>query len=227
MKPIIGIVGWPYIDKDGDLIYEVPNEIVENIVKHNGIPFGIFSSQKERYQLKNLNDIPDLNNLEMKQINEMLEICDAIIKPGALRIYNFEKYIHDYTTNNNMPYLGICAGMQLMVKGSNVKNNTYINHRSNEEYVHKLKILKETLLYDILRKEEIVVNSRHSYHIEDVGDMRINAYALDGIIEGIENPNLDFHLGLQWHPEDLNDDNTDLLFESFIDSAKKYQKRKN
>ena len=71
-----------------------------------------------------------------------------------------------------------------------------------------------------------MVNSRHSYHIEDVGAMKINAYAPDNIIEGIENPNLDFHLGLQWHPEDLNDINTDKIFDAFIYSAKKYQKKK-
>lgn len=29
MKPIIGVIEWPYLDKDGDYIYEIPTQIVE------------------------------------------------------------------------------------------------------------------------------------------------------------------------------------------------------
>ena len=54
MKPIIGIVEWPYVDKDGDLIYEVVNPIVEKISKYGGIPIGIFPTQVEDFQNKKL-----------------------------------------------------------------------------------------------------------------------------------------------------------------------------
>jgi hypothetical protein len=61
MKPIIGVVEWPYTDKDGDLIYEVPNSIIEKISKYGGIPIGIFPTQIEEYQNKKSNDIPKLS----------------------------------------------------------------------------------------------------------------------------------------------------------------------
>ena len=159
----------------------------------------------------------------------MLSICDAIVKPGGSKIYEYERYIYDYTYKNDIPYLGICAGMQMMANYqrsiNNEKNNTNIEHYSKEEYIHTLKIIKDTLLYKILGKEEILVNSRHLYHIQSPGIHKVNAYSEDGIIEGIENPNKAFHLGLQWHPEILYDTNTDKIFDAFIESSKKIKKK--
>ena len=229
MKPIIGIVEWPYKDEDGDLIYEVPNNIVEKISKHGGIPVGIFPTQIEDFQNKRLSEIDELTFIEKLDLQETLDRVDAIIKPGALKIYGYERYIYDYAFNKDIPYLGICAGMQMMAgyqnnKYNNVKNETDIHH-SKEEYAHTLRILKDTLLYNILKEEEIMVNSRHRYHIESAGINEVNALSEDGIIEGIENRDKLFHLGVQWHPENLNDLNTNKIFDEFIESAKKVKRK--
>ena len=229
MKPIIGIVEWPYKDEDGDLIYEVPNNIVEKISKHGGIPVGIFPTQIEDFQNKRLSEIDELTFIEKQDLRESLDRVDAIIKPGALKIYGYERYIYDYAFNKDIPYLGICAGMQMMAgyqnnKYNNVKNETDIHH-SKEEYAHTLRILKDTLLYNILKEEEIMVNSRHRYHIESAGINEVNALSEDGIIEGIENRDKLFHLGVQWHPENLNDENTNKIFAEFIESAKKVKRK--
>lgn len=229
MKPIIGIVEWPYKDEDGDLIYEVPNNIVEKISIHGGIPVGIFPTQIEDFQNKRLSEIDELTFIEKQDLIESLDRVDAIIKPGALKIYGYERYIYDYAFNKDIPYLGICAGMQMMAgyqnnKYNNVKNETDIHH-SKEEYAHTLRILKDTLLYNILKEEEIMVNSRHRYHIANPGINEVNAISEDGIIEGIENRDKLFHLGVQWHPENLNDENTNKIFDEFIESAKKVKRK--
>lgn len=232
MKPIIGIVEWPYTDKDGDLIYEVVNSVIEKVSEHGGIPIGIFPTQIEDYQNKKIKEIKKLTLDEKDDLNQSLKICDAIIKPGALRIYGYERYIYNYVFEKNMPYIGICAGMQLMAfhkrEINNIKNpESNIIHHSKEEYAHEIKIEKGTLLYSILKKDEIMVNSRHNYHISDAGINKVSAYSQDGIIEAIENSNKDFQIGLQWHPEMLNDENTDNIFETFMYEAKKYRlKRK-
>lgn len=229
MKPIIGIIEWPYKDEDGDLIYEVPNNIVEKISKHGGIPVGIFPTQIEDYQNKRMAEIDELTFIEKNDLDESLERVDAIIKPGALRIYGYERYIYNYAFNKDIPYLGICAGMQMMAgyknsEYNNVKNENDIHH-SKEEYAHKLRILRDTLLYDILKEDEIMVNSRHRYHIENSGIHDINAVSEDGLIEGIENREKLFHLGVQWHPENLNDENTSKIFDEFIECAKKVKRK--
>lgn len=228
MKPIIGVVEWPYIDKDYDQIFEVPVSICNKIIKHGGIPMGIFPSIEADFTSKN---IKNLEQSEIYDLNRMISKCDAIIKPGAIRIYNYERLIHDYTVCQDMPFLGICAGMQLMAHygkpriENNIRNSSFISHHSPEQYAHKILINRDSLLFQILGKEQIMVNSKHNYHIQNCGDLKASAFAHDGYIEAIENPNCTFQLGLQWHPELIDDENSDMLFDAFIESAKRYTLR--
>jgi putative glutamine amidotransferase len=48
-----------------------------------------------------------------------------------------------------------------------------------------------------------------------------NAFAPDGLIEGVESMEDDFVLGVQWHPEDLADSEPKMksLFDAFIEAA--------
>ena len=53
------------------------------------------------------------------------------------------------------------------------------------------------------------VNSAHHQAVNVLGNGLItNSTSEDGIIEGIENPNLEFCIGVQWHPEFLIDEKT-------------------
>ena len=47
------------------------------------------------------------------------------------------------------------------------------------------------------------------------------AHANDGIIEAIESTTNHFILGTQWHPEYIEDEATNRLFEVFVNECKK------
>ena len=83
-------------------------------------------------------------------------------------------------------------------------------------------IKKDTLLYDILGQEEIMVNSFHNYHSEDNNIFKVNAISEDNIIEGIELSDKKFILGVQWHPESMIDSapNMKQLFFALVRYAK-------
>jgi len=232
MKPIIGIVEWPYLDKDGDKIYEVVNPIVEWVIRCGGRPVGLFPTNIDGFVDKRIPDLNELTEIELRELKEMVTMCDGIIKPGATKMYPHEHKIYQYAYDENIPYLGICAGMQIMrghnaEYSPNIKNDSNIIHQSKEEYVHKVQIVPNTLLYSILKKDEIMVNSRHNYHIPNAGIKNIAAYAEDGVIEALEDPNKLFHLGVQWHPEDLpiEDENSQIIFGEFIEASKNKSKR--
>lgn len=233
MRPNIGIIEWPYLDKDGDVIYEVLVPIIEWIIRCGGNPIGIFPPNIDDFLNKKVNEIKKLTDIEIITLKENLRLCDAIVKPGATRIYNHERIIYDITYKNNIPYLGICAGMQIMANHSsesiiNVKNDSDIKHHSKETHAHEVLINQKSKLYKMLKKEIIMVNSRHNYHVGNISDNIVSASSKDGIIEAIENSYLDFHLGLQWHPELLpkEDENSNIIFNELVEHAKVYKLKK-
>ena len=92
---------------------------------------------------------------------------------------------------------------------------------------HKVRIETDSKLHSIFNADEIMVNSFHHQAVKDLGEgFKAVAYSFDGIIEGIENNDYRFLIGVQWHPEGLIDKHADamLIFESFISEAINYKK---
>ena len=49
---------------------------------------------------------------------------------------------------------------------------------------------------------EIIVNSTHHQGVKDPGTLKVTAVSShDGLIEAVEIENLNFCIGVQWHPE--------------------------
>lgn len=108
----------PYQDKDGDVIYEILQPIIEWVVRSGGVPIGLFPTQIENYVEKRLRDIKKMSDIELRELRENISLCDAIIKPGALKVYDHEREIYKYALQKDIPYLGICAGMQIMASNN-------------------------------------------------------------------------------------------------------------
>ena len=94
-----------------------------------------------------------------------------------------------------------------------------ILEQCNYDEKYKIKIIKNTLLSEIINKEEIEVNSRHGYKIKNLGENKACSIAFDGVIEAIFKENLKFNLGIQWHLELLNDENSYKIFEKLVKST--------
>ena len=87
----------------------------------------------------------------------------------------------------------------------------------------EVKIKKNKKHYDILKKEEISVNSTHQQALKDIADVfMVTAKAEDGIIEAIESRKHRYVVGVQWHPEDLYKENKlfSRLFENLVNFSK-------
>jgi putative glutamine amidotransferase len=78
-------------------------------------------------------------------------------------------------------------------------------HLGDNGYRHEVRVKPQTILAEVVGREQIVVNSRHKQAIRTLGrGLRVNATAPDGIIEGFEDPSLPLFLAVQWHPENLS-----------------------
>ena len=62
---------------------------------------------------------------------------------------------------------------------------------------------RNSILYEVFQKDEIIVNSWHHQAVKDLGNnLKITSVAQDGIIESFES--LDGNiLGFQFHPEKM------------------------
>ena len=184
----------------------------ENRKKFIGTRKDLFNSLYE-YDI-NVMGIP-INN-DFKKIINLVNLCDGIILSGGDNFIHNDFLLVEYLYKKNIPTLGICLGMQIMAKYfSKLDEVKVFNHQSNNKYVHEIIINKESLLYKILNKDKIMVNSRHNSAIEDTS-LDIVAKSNDNVIEAVEDKNKKFFVGVQWHPESLDDINTKNLFEYFI-----------
>ena len=225
MKPVIGIVA--RVEYTGETGKMAVNEPVRRaIVAHGGNPFCILLPQDIEYTKTKYADQPELTEEEKEMIRKQIDFCDGVLFPGGFTTSKGEKYILDYVIQNDKPTLGICLGMQIL--GSygaealtNEPNPEGANHKSEEEYVHYVTLDKESMLYKIIGQERFMVNSRHQYHLIPSDKYVVTSLSDDNIVESIEYKDKKFIVGVQWHPENLDDEPSHKIFNSFIDACKK------
>jgi len=226
MKPIIGIVGRNDLSHTNKPTICTFENYRKAIINYGGIPILILPPQQINYYEKNPKDVTPLTIEEKEIIITQINLCDGIIMPGGSKIFEYDKFICDYCNKKYIPLLGICMGMQIMCNYNNDNKNIKIeNHFSETDYKHLVKINKNSKLYDILKKEEILVNSFHNYKVPNTGNYETVGIT-DNIIEAVEKKENYFNIGLQWHPEKNYDKdlNSKKIFEEFIKSAKDYNK---
>ena len=133
-----------------------------------------------------------------------------------------------------IPVLGICRGAQLMNISLGGTLLSDIQEFYEEEPlprsifpVKQIQIEPETLLKDKLQVESCTVNALHHQAIRDLGEgIKVGARESNGIIQAIECDDLEFFLGVQWHPEYLPLDRIQRrLFLSLVQAAARYRNR--
>ncbi|MCM1053588.1 MAG: gamma-glutamyl-gamma-aminobutyrate hydrolase family protein [Ruminococcus sp.] len=201
-----------YIKRIGIIL----REFEENSKTFLGTRLDLFDSLKE-FDV-NLIGIPITNNFEM--LKDTISFCDGIILSGGDNVKDNDFKLVEYLYDNDIPTLGICLGMQIMSKLLGGEEIKVEGHYSTNNYVHKVFINRKSLLFKILDKDEILVNSRHRDGITN-NYIGVNAKSEDNIIEGIEDSSKKFFLGVEWHPESLNDKNSYNLFKYFVEQIKK------
>ena len=212
--------------------YAIRTSYFDAIWKAGGTPIGI----------------PYLGNAEI----EFKKLCDGFLFPGGFypfpaRLYDepqidyevlhprfqFEEQFMKYLIDENIPVLGVCAGMQVMagLYGGTFYRNlhdviktdiNHLNHCPVEQAAHNVDVVLGSHLHSILGVSQIMVNTAHNEALSNNPDsLLINAVAVDGVVEGIEIPRKRFCLGIQWHPEffaNKGDANFN-LFTALIDAA--------
>ncbi|KAJ6421381.1 hypothetical protein OIU84_028700 [Salix udensis] len=165
----------------------------------------------------------------------------------------------------NIPYLGICRGSQVLNVASGgtlyqdiekeiskkIQESQRVKHMDYDNYDghrHVVKVVENTPLHDWFRDSleedemQILVNSYHHQGVNRLAQRFVPmAFAPDGLIEGFYDPDAcnpeegKFIMGLQFHPERMRQDGTDMFdypgcpraYQEFVKAVIAYQKKLN
>jgi putative glutamine amidotransferase len=139
----------------------------------------------------------------------------------------------------NLPFMGICRGLQVINVALGGDLYTHISDQlpgalehayfppenSTDFLAHTIEIKKGSCLAQIMGTTQAQVNSLHHQGIQSLApQVTPLAWAPDGLVEAIQVPNNPFGFAVQWHPEWLPDDNyAQALFTAFIETARQHR----
>lgn len=128
------------------------------------------------------------------------------------------------------PVLAICRGIQILnvacggtiYQDISLKSGDILNHmqssNSRKDISHKITVEQGTRLHKIVGSI-LYTNSFHHQAISSLGQgLIVSAHTSDGVIEAIEMPDRSFVIGVQWHPEAMFRNSSEMreLFHAFI-----------
>lgn len=153
-----------------------------------------------------------------------------------------ELQLMDWALTDSKPLLAICRGMHLLnvqrggtliqdipseVPGA-LQHSTIDTDISLDFADQQLRIDASSKLAAILGTTEILANSYHHQAVRKLGNgLQATAWAADDIIEGIEDPETPFVIGVQCHPESIESTIAawQKLFKAFTGAAAAFSAR--
>ena len=221
-----------------------------------GVTARIHDDEKNTYVRVHKQYLDNLTNRGMTPIilcphlyEEILPLCDGFLVIGGddlnPKLYNEEndeglsKDIRDYldeldtavikhAIKHQKPLLGICRGIQSIsaVNGKKLyqdiaTSNLYHPH---EDRKHNVLKVNGGHLADKL-PNEFEVNTFHHQCVKELPEGFIVTFKNGDVIEGIEHTELPM-FAFQWHPERLNDAQTEIIFSHLKECVIKYKSSK-
>jgi putative glutamine amidotransferase len=228
-RPLIGI-NCKIITDGEDPYYKLDRNYARSVERAGGVPvlMPAFKTAAEvRSFLDRLNGVlftggPDINPCRWKER-----------KHPKAELMHEDREKSDFlalkeTLKRDLPALCICCGHQELNVSLGGSLHQHIGdlpdvdgHWKGE--THPVRIFGGNRLREIVGKDRPTVNSWHHQSINRVAKgLAVTAVSDDGIIEGVESDAHRFLLGVQWHPERMQDDRRQQnLFRALISEARR------
>lgn len=192
------------IDGKTKKFININNDYLEKLTKLNLIPFILPYNNVEKY----LSLCSGFIITGGEDINPIRYNEDNINSNYDDNIDEIDFKIIDYAYKNKIPLLGICRGHQII----NVYfHGTLIQDYSGHYKEHFVKYKNRTFL----------VNSSHHQVINKIGKNIIPLFKCDDVIESIIHQDK-YIVGVQWHPERMDDISSNFIFSYFKKEVLKY-----
>lgn len=232
-KPIIGITG-----NYGDKGCELAPGYYKSVIRAGGIPIIIPPCEDKDVIINTLDKI---DGLILSGGGDANPLFWGEEPSPMLHSINPERDLAELLTirlayNRQIPILGICRGIQMMVVALDGSIHQDISHvegviKHSQDLVrakesHSVRIEEDSILHQIFGRKEAYVNSFHHQAVRDAGThFRITATAPDGVVEAIESTEEKPIIGVQWHPECLESGAP--IFKWLVGQAELFQQAKD
>ena len=170
-------------------------------------------------------------------VDETLEVLDGVVFSGGIDIDPAQAHrdtgelaLLSRALERDVPTLAICRGFQLLnvLRGGDLVQHLpeSVGHEGHREVLgtfseHPVEVKEGTRLASILGEHHDGVQSSHHQGVGRVGDGLVEtAWAADGSLEGLEDPDKRFAVAVLWHPE-MEEDKR--LFEALVDEARRFR----
>lgn len=183
-------------------------------------------------------------------VDETLDVLDGVVFSGGIDIdpaaYGADRHpqtdpaqahrdagelaLLGRALERDMPTLAICRGFQLLnvLRGGDLVQHLpeSVGHEGHREVLgtfsqHPVDVKEGTRLAEILGARHDSVHSSHHQGVGRVGEGLVEtAWAEDGSLEGLEDPDKRFAVAVLWHPE-MEEDKR--LFAALVDEARRYR----
>lgn len=205
------------------------------VEKSGGLPIGLFNTYNEEIADNYLQTTdgliftggPDISSRYFGQ-----EPHPKSSRPARVRD-KFEIKLIRSALEMKLPILCICRGHQLLnialdgtlyqdLKLFPAQTLEHAERRNAVNIEHYVNLSRDSRLYSIVKKHRILTNSSHHQMIDELGKgLKATAWALDGVVEGIELADYPFLISVQWHPERIfGKTHARQLFEALIAAAR-------
>lgn len=146
-----------------------------------------------------------------------------------------------WALNDGRPIFGICRGIQMLNVAaggslyqdipSQLETDLSHSYRTGDPYnlrAHSIEFDPTSRMAQVFGATKMDVNSLHHQSLKGVAPgLRVIARAPDGVVEAVESADDRFIIGVQFHPELLDDDERMAkLFKAFVDSARQDRARR-
>lgn len=232
-KPIIGITG-----NYGDKGCELAPGYYKSVIRAGGIPIIIPPCEVKDVIINTLDKI---DGLILSGGGDANPLFWGEEPSPMLHSINPERDLAELLTirlayNRQIPILGICRGIQMMVVALDGSIHQDISHvegvikhsqdLARDKESHSVRIEEDSILHQIFGRKEAYVNSFHHQAVRDAGThFRITATAPDGVVEAIESTEEKPIIGVQWHPECLESGAP--IFKWLVGQAELFQQAKD
>jgi len=235
--PLIGLTMSRTNDADGQPRQYIPEAYVKAVSQAGGVPVLVPSGLSEESLEAITARLDGIlftggGDVEPRRYGAPDDDPRAVgVDPDRDRV---ELGLFPYMIQREMPFLGICRGIQVInvaLGGSlyvDIKDDKpgALHHPNGDQHprdflAHTVQVSPNSRLMRILNADRVEVNSMHHQGVNRLAPrLTATAYAPDGLVEGLEMSEYPFGLAVQWHPECLQaHESMRRLFQAFVEAA--------